>query len=117
MLYQQTKLVLRRMFIKDWLGQKNIQINLEIKLDTIKLKEIIKLEENKEEVNGQKNTKIVSIVQNLKGSLRSNIVNMVVTNKNWLHIWTIKTPKFTYLRIRKLPSSFQLILRVCFLFA
>jgi hypothetical protein len=81
MLFQQIKQVHQRMFIKDWLGLKNTQLNLKIKLGTIKLKEIIKLEENKEEVNGQKNTKIVSIVQNLKGSLRSNIVNMVVTNK------------------------------------
>jgi hypothetical protein len=81
MLFQQLKLAPRRMFIKDWLGLKNMQLNLKIKLDIIKLKKIIKLEENIEAVNGLKNTKIVSIVQNLKDSLRSNIVNMVVTNK------------------------------------
>ena len=71
------------MFIKDWLDQKKIQLNLKIKLkDIIKLN-TIKLDVlgNKEAVNGPKNTKIVLIVQNLKDSLRSNIVNMVVTNK------------------------------------
>ena len=81
MLFQQIKQVPQRMFIKDLLDQKKIQIKLEIKeIIQLRLEEIIKL--NKEVVNGLKNIKTVLIVRNRKDSLRSNIVNMVVTNKN-----------------------------------
>ena len=80
MLSQQIKQVPQRMFIKDWLGQKKIQIKLEIKeIIQLRLEVIEKL--NKEVVNGLKNIKTVLIVRNRKDSLRSNIVNMVVISK------------------------------------
>jgi hypothetical protein len=71
------------MYIKDLLNIRlKVKVEVEVKVKVKVEVELIKIQ--KEGVNGLKNTKQVSIVRNLKGFLRSNIVNMVVINKNKL---------------------------------